>query len=248
MRTQRKHVSSPVASWHNFSPLAYGPSMWFDAADLTTITESGGLVSSWADKSGNGRTATQETSANQPTTNVDAQNGLNLLTFNGTSNWMITASYPPPATGFTVFAVANLTTNKNATIWEQCLPGNDRNGRRYLWHSSTIVGADRFVFGYADGSNYRDYITTWPFAGGIRIAMGAVIGSQIAMRLSPNNENVFNRVNYPTAVSKPCRIGVNNDSAWYWKGTIGEVIVYDYELTLSARQRVYEYLKFKWAI
>lgn len=44
----------PVAS-AGFSPASLASlRLWFDAADATTITESGGVVSQWADKSGNG--------------------------------------------------------------------------------------------------------------------------------------------------------------------------------------------------
>lgn len=37
-----------------WSPLSLSPTAWYDAADAATITASGGLVSTWADKSGNG--------------------------------------------------------------------------------------------------------------------------------------------------------------------------------------------------
>jgi len=57
---------------------------WFDAADAATITASGGNVSTWQDKSGNGNHATQGTGTKQPTYSaVDKE-----VVFNGTTDIM----------------------------------------------------------------------------------------------------------------------------------------------------------------
>lgn len=66
-----------------FNPLSLSPALWLDASDTSTITESGGAVSQWDDKSGNDYHATQSTGANQPTTGTRTQNGLNALDFDG---------------------------------------------------------------------------------------------------------------------------------------------------------------------
>lgn len=66
-----------------FSPLSLSPALWLDASDAATITSSGGLVSQWNDKSGNGRNFTQGTASNQPTTGATTQNGRNVVTFDG---------------------------------------------------------------------------------------------------------------------------------------------------------------------
>ncbi len=42
------------------------PELWLDAADVATVTTVDGLVSNWADKSGNDRDVYQETAANRP--------------------------------------------------------------------------------------------------------------------------------------------------------------------------------------
>ena len=62
---------------------------WYDAADATTITQATG-VSSWADKSGNGRTCSQPTGANQPAYVLAGQNGKNVIDFASASKNMIT--------------------------------------------------------------------------------------------------------------------------------------------------------------
>ena len=64
-----------------FSPLEFGPIAWYDAADASTITESGGLVSIWRDKSGNANNAVQDTASSQPTYIPDRKNGLGGIRF-----------------------------------------------------------------------------------------------------------------------------------------------------------------------
>ena len=56
-------INTSVFSPSSFSTL----SLWLDAADATTFTTSGGVISQWNDKSGRGYNVTQGTSSNQPT-------------------------------------------------------------------------------------------------------------------------------------------------------------------------------------
>jgi hypothetical protein len=61
-----------------------GPTLWLDASDTNTITEStpgSGSVSQWDDKSGNANHAVQATSTLQPLTNTNTLNSLNVLKF-----------------------------------------------------------------------------------------------------------------------------------------------------------------------
>ena len=67
--------------------------LWFNANDSSTITESGGAVSNWADKFGNGNDAAQATSAQQPTTNSTTLNGKNVISFDGIDDVMKTSAF-----------------------------------------------------------------------------------------------------------------------------------------------------------
>ncbi|MBJ7456948.1 MAG: hypothetical protein JHC74_12900, partial [Thermoleophilia bacterium] len=53
---------------------AVGVLAWFDASDGSTVTESGGGVERWADRSGNLNDATQTTPGNRPTRVAAVQN------------------------------------------------------------------------------------------------------------------------------------------------------------------------------
>ena len=84
--------------------------LWLDAADASTITLNGSTVSQWNDKSGNGRNATQATSANQPVYTTNAINGLSVLTFANTPKSFVMPS-GVYATNPKVFVVIRSTSN-----------------------------------------------------------------------------------------------------------------------------------------
>ena len=85
-------VTYPGVVSTTFSPLDLSPTLWLDASDETTITESGGAVSQWDDKSGNDNDLTQATSAKQPTSGTRTLNGLNVLDFDGSDDAMFAAT------------------------------------------------------------------------------------------------------------------------------------------------------------
>lgn len=85
-------VSAPISSYQPWSPLSLQPKLWLDASDTTTITDSSGAVSEWRDKSGNGYAFTQATGGAQPTTGTTTQNGLNVLSFDGIDDYMISSA------------------------------------------------------------------------------------------------------------------------------------------------------------
>lgn len=72
--------------WRLWTPADLNPLAWFDAKDGAYITESGGLVSQWNDKSGNARHIFQSNDANKPTYTADC------VTFNGTSSYLFNTS------------------------------------------------------------------------------------------------------------------------------------------------------------
>lgn len=70
-----------------WSPAALPPFAWWDGADISTVAQSGGVITQWSDKSGNGRHAT----GGAATYSIETFNGLNTVSFNGSTNLNITA-------------------------------------------------------------------------------------------------------------------------------------------------------------
>jgi hypothetical protein len=92
------------------------PALWLDASRWDTLytdnlmttaaTTDNGPIGGWKDLSGNNRHALQ-TFTNRPTwrTPVNGKNGLGMMSFNGSSQWMDIASFPSLASGYTFYAV-----------------------------------------------------------------------------------------------------------------------------------------------
>lgn len=73
------------ASFWTPDTLAADLDIWFDAADAATITQAGGAVSQWDDKSGNDRHATQTTAAYQPQYSATGLSGQPALLFDSSA-------------------------------------------------------------------------------------------------------------------------------------------------------------------
>jgi hypothetical protein len=93
-----------------WTPADISTALWLDAADATTITESGGSISQWNDKSGNSRHAIQATSGNRPTVLTGTLNSKNVIAFNGSSQWFSNIS---SYTGQCFIAVAQSSQSKS---------------------------------------------------------------------------------------------------------------------------------------
>lgn len=81
-------------SFTQWTPALLSTALWLDAADASTIIESGGAVSQWSDKSGNSRNATQPTSANRPTYSSTSFNGKPAISGDGINDGLLTATTP----------------------------------------------------------------------------------------------------------------------------------------------------------
>jgi hypothetical protein len=78
-------LSGGAAPW---TPANITTALWLDAADSSTITESGGAVSQWNDKSGNGRNATQATPGFQPAVIANAYLGKAAIRSDGVDDFL----------------------------------------------------------------------------------------------------------------------------------------------------------------
>jgi len=66
-----------------------GSAVWYDANDASTFTySSSNIISQWSDKSGNARHATQTTVASQPTRETNIINGLPVVRFDGSNDFL----------------------------------------------------------------------------------------------------------------------------------------------------------------
>lgn len=95
--------SSSASPW---TPAELTTTAWFDADDAATITHSGGSVSQWDDKSGNGFDLAQGSASLQPETGTVTIGGLNALRFDQDS--MANLAFALTGTTVAAFAVMEL--------------------------------------------------------------------------------------------------------------------------------------------
>jgi hypothetical protein len=214
-----------------FSPLDLSPTMWFDASDTSTITESGGAVSQWADKSGNGHDLTQGTGANQPTTGTRTINSRNVVDFDGVSDRMVSGSLSPTLT-------------QPNTIFAVFVP--DATSSQYLFDA--IGGANRNALLFDTG--YR------PFAGVLPARTGAVLTVPQITRTVFDGTSSSLHIDGASAFAgdagtnsfESMTLGSRYDGTGSIDGAVAEVIVVDGALTAQQISDTETYLAHKWGI
>lgn len=217
-----------------------GLQLWLDAADIATITESSGSVSSWNDKSGNGNNATQGIGVDQPVSGDTTQNGLNVIDFDGGDSLSLPSSIYPLAGGnVTIFAVS-VTSLNNQT--QRLISWNNSGSTTFmhLLYSSTV---SRISFS-ADGSVNDNGITetNWNILKGRREA------TTIAASYNGNTESTSTGGADLTATG--AFIGSRNldGTVQALTGSIGEVLVYNRSLSSAESYVIENYLASKWGI
>ena len=217
-----------------FTPLELSPVLWLDASDTSTITESGGAVSQWDDKSGNGNHPVQATAAKQPSSGTRTLNSLNVLDFDGTADYLQvlgdTISQP-----FTVYCVVDADTATGGFIFDGATSGN-RAGLRVTSYSSLrgeLGPAELAVTSNTD----------------VAIAKGVWNGASSTLRWVTSTDE-RNATWTTTSVDlQLITIGTYNAALGaFFDGAIAEVIVIDRLLSASEAAATEQYLSDKWGI
>ncbi len=240
-----------------------GCALWLDGADSSaaSMTLDGTAVSSWRDKSGNGRDFTASGSA-RPTLTNSGINGKSVLSFDGTDDRLSRASAMVTGnSGFTLFQV-----------FEGTFPGN---GTALFAHSSGAGGTDSNDISVGLSA---DQGSNWLF-GTLRTRVSA-----LRTGVTANSDQRFDSVNVagvgvvslvgsfsstPTSTARfqgaqapsssgtssltsqvGMTIGCRNNATpdQFYVGKIAETIAYNTALSTADRARVEAYLAAKWGI
>jgi hypothetical protein len=112
------------------APASFSPGLidfWYDATQ--GLTQAGGFVSAWADRSGRDRTMAQSTALNRPTYDATGLNGLPCVEF-ATGQFMEAALADSPQysgnTGFSIFVV--MQPGVNSVVDDASVIGQDEAG------------------------------------------------------------------------------------------------------------------------
>jgi hypothetical protein len=247
-------TSIPKASTRVWSPLRVsGSQLWFDASDLTTITQSSGTVSEWRDKSSNAYSVIQGTASNRPTYTTNLLNGLPGIQLSATTYlYQVGSSIPnfssSPAT--TVYMVAkNGSTMTNWSIINTMFFIGDGGGTN-RYHLSFGYGTANGLTLLANGS----YIVS-PSSYVVPLNSNAIIGFSSS---ATSNFLFYNGSN--TSYYSSGALPTANNSTWFLFGdartsinavsdeNIYEFVGFNTILTREQQQSVEGYLAWKWGL
>ena len=230
-------------------------SLWFDASDPTTITQSAGAVSQWRDKSSNAYSVSQDTTSNQPTYTTNLLNGLPGIQLSGTRYlYQIGSSMPNFTSGSatTVYMVA-----KNGSSI-----GNGWNIINTVWFTGVSGGTTRyyFSFGYGATNGITLYTNGAPVANPSSLVVPYNTNAIIGFAASATSNYIFyngSNTSYASSAAPPTA----NNSTWFIFGdarvsptpvvtdeNIYEFVGFNTVLTTSQQQLVEGYLATKWGL
>jgi len=205
---------------------------WYDAADATTITQGTG-VSSWADKSGNGRTCSQATGANQPAYVLAGQNGKNVIDFASASKNMTTNG--------TAWSLTD-----NTMFWSFQFP--DTAASAASWQLFDFNTVRELVFGNTT-SELRIGVTTTaivPVSRRWYILSVQWLGIPTIFRLNQSAGTTLTaNASFTSGASSQMYMGFNGGATGI-RGYIGECITYSTALSATQVTTVNNYLAKKW--
>ncbi len=206
-----------------------GLSVWFDAADLATITaSSGGGVTEWRDKSGFQRNVSVPSVSNSPTLRQNVQNGLPAIDWGAAINnrglrnlavsnfnpmrYLIVAHYegPNPFSDYVGLVAHNFNLNPDIII---------------AYSSSTLWNAGSFFHNGATSATQTALPT---------ISQPFVAASNFTQ--SANRTSLFIGHDRFVATTRG------------WRGKIFEVVGINFVWSLAERQRAEGYASWKWGL
>ena len=215
---------------------------WYDATRGVT-TDGNGRVSSWADRSGNNRAATQATTSYRPWLTPSFINGLPAIDFQGTTNVLLGAQ-SVSAPGVTMIFVGKATGSKlynqffsTAGAWATGSHGHLLRSTTYTY--SFNVNATNPTWDLPSSATVNvPFMLTFSISGGVGTA-----------RVNGSSAGSFNFGSAPTSVLANIELGGwGTDATRTFVGGLGEVLVFNTVLSEGYVSLVEGYLAWKWKL
>ena len=229
--------ASPLRRPHFIPPDMAGCKLWL-RGDLG-ITQAAGLVSAWADQSGNANDAAQGTGAKQPVFSASSINGQPGLTFSG-AKFLDGAGDPVgPDAARTYFIVASLSdggdlyvSRPNGTALYQDVPQSSSLGNRWI-----CDGASNTTIATAPALSPCIYEST--YAG----ALGAVTCTIDGVSYAVSGSLLAG-----DSLGSGYRVNTRDGSVFSVAGDVCEIIIYDSVLASGDATTVRNYLGARYGI
>jgi hypothetical protein len=227
-----------------FSPEDLGGIVAWFKADVG-ITESGGLVSAWADQSPTGVDLTQITEINKPEYITDVINGLPVVRYNG-DKWVdqsTTRILDNGDSGCTIFTIMQADTQGAGarTVFQTTGVNGiiDQSNSRLYYNVFQQAGSTNFVTAPYDWENTGFHVQTLDVDFTRSSQELRLFGNSTAGSFAALSGTGF----YEPALSPALRLGLNMDY-----GDIAEFIIYNVALSQANREAVWTYFEDKYAL
>ena len=242
---RKVNVMSSQPYYVSFSPRNIaGCSLWLDAAD-PAATGGGVNVTTWLDKSGNGKNTTSY--GGTPSISASAINGKPAIYFNGSSYFTGPISGANTTT-ITIFLIGSLISPFGVFSGLLCF-GNasqldyDNVGSLAI----TMYGGDSKIYGYRNGDAQVVPVTAnVPFIFVLQhdgTYVNTFFNGTQQTSVNIASSGTFTYTNYSVA----SRAGTITGQ-YIWSGYLGEILVYQSSLSAPQRQQVESYLAQKWGL
>jgi hypothetical protein len=220
-----------------------GCQIWFDAADLSSITLSGSNVTQWRDKSGNGRNAVPTTGAFQYATTFNGSYP-SIFGANTGGNGLIASisSFPllNPSNVFAVFRNTGLNSGTNSFPYLFNITSASNRAYAYCYNQTTTPGLMRI----SAGSGIADSATT------VNTTVSQVFSMQMGASSTLTYQNgTLASTSGITGASLTSTITIGgHTTSNAWTGHLCEFIINTNNITSSERQQIEGYLAWKWGL
>ena len=237
-------LDASLSTGYNKTPLQISNCVaWYDASDTYSIIDSSNTVNSWGDKSGTGNTLDNRNYVG-PLTNSYTINGLNALYFDGSASYIYMSSsmagMSSNSTAFCVFV------NIDNTFKSFNLMNND-NVEDYFHY----IGDGRMYDGLFISPRNGGTIDTSAYINvGNPVLYSTTLSSSIKSYYINGKSIGTSTGTYN--LGKRFLVGAGftlaNAPFNYFKGLIGEIIIYSRSLSDTERRQIEIYLSKKWRI
>lgn len=222
---------------------------WWDSSDAGSFSyHSGTLVSQWDDLSGNANHLVQASSGNAPS-RTGTQNGLTVVTFDGSNDYLACTSMDTPLNGESDYSVAIVYTSGTNPSGFAFGTNSSASARGVGLFRSTATIAQLRARNAAAG---RDRNVDVP-SDGWRTIVATADASDTSTRIDVLRSNGTDSTYSETSGSiiagaAGFTVGCRASGATaYMSGSIGELIFYDNIIAGSDITDLEDYLRAKWA-
>jgi hypothetical protein len=233
-------VATGTVTWvqWNYPFTVPGISLWLDGADPygnSTLPTNGAILSTWTDKSNNGRHAT---GVGSPVITTSAVNGLSCANMNG-GNWFTSSIASGTFSSYlNVFFVYKV--NGSVSFYAPWTRSSGATGAPFEQYSE-----NRYIGG-------TWFTSTWNHASAtsttLMTQMQNVSGRTFYEYLNGSTSAAASSTASGSDTASTFYIGTRGDTVTRFNGYMCEIIVVNASVSLSVQQKIEGYLAWKWGV